>query len=144
MIEFLDDQHILNESVVTLISDQGDSQGEHDLFGHIPSLYEQVIHVPMLMLFPHTYKIATRYDFPVEIIDLIPTILHLADWRGKYEGHGKNLLDLLNYPDEDRMVFAERYEVGSLMLKKLLEINPNYKKANWLNQEQKCIRSFRY
>jgi len=42
------------------------------------------------------------------------------------------------------MVFAERYEVGSLMLKKLLEINPNYKKANWLNQEQKCIRSFRY
>jgi arylsulfatase A-like enzyme len=51
--------------------------GEHGAWVHGSSLYEGVIHVPLLMRYPGRIPVG-QVDTPVQNMDLMPTILELA------------------------------------------------------------------
>ena len=42
----------LDDTVVVVVADHGEQLGEHGLYGHGSSLYEQLLHVPLLVLGP--------------------------------------------------------------------------------------------
>jgi arylsulfatase A-like enzyme len=52
LLERLEDAGRLEDTVVVVVSDHGEQLGEHGLFGHGSSLYEQLLHVPLLVLGP--------------------------------------------------------------------------------------------
>jgi arylsulfatase len=74
LLAFLDTQGDLDDALIILTADHGESFGEHDLWTHGYSLYEPEIHVPMIVKFPRQRQ-GERVALPAQTIDLFPTVL---------------------------------------------------------------------
>lgn len=71
----------LDEIAVVLTSDHGDSLGEHAHLGHRLSLYEPLVHVPLVVRYPERFPPGERVSRLVSLGDLHPTLLELAGVR---------------------------------------------------------------
>jgi len=78
MIESLDQQDVLGDTIVIVFADHGDSFGEQNVFGHQFSLDESLIHVPMLIYDPTDTLPKERITDPVQLNDIYPTLLSLC------------------------------------------------------------------
>lgn len=65
-------------TVVILTADHGEEFFEHGSIGHTKTLYDELIHIPLIMSFPEKFK-AKKINMEVTIVDLLPTICELAD-----------------------------------------------------------------
>jgi arylsulfatase A-like enzyme len=100
VIQTLESLGILDETVVVVTSDHGDSLGEHHHIGHRMALYEQLVHVPLIIRYPRGFPTGKRVPDLVSLIDLYPTFLELggADISGaSLNGNYKLSADLANY-----------------------------------------------
>jgi arylsulfatase A-like enzyme len=52
LVEKVEAAEGLRDTIVVLVSDHGEQLGEHGLFGHGSSLYEELLHVPLLVFGP--------------------------------------------------------------------------------------------
>jgi len=70
-------REFLANAVVVITADHGEAFGSHRLFGHGGSLYNELIHVPLLVIPPgQTRRIDV--DDVVQLIDVAPTLLKRA------------------------------------------------------------------
>jgi arylsulfatase A-like enzyme len=53
------------ETLVVFVSDHGESLGEHDYTGHVKVLYNQALHVPLIMRWPGRIPAGTRISRPI-------------------------------------------------------------------------------
>ncbi|WP_161602128.1 sulfatase [Tautonia marina] len=74
----LDRRALLDELIVVVTSDHGEAFGEHDLFGHGVSLYEDQLHVPLLMVAPGLAPKGQVIDRVVSLRDVPATLLDLV------------------------------------------------------------------
>ncbi|MBD3220970.1 sulfatase-like hydrolase/transferase [bacterium] len=76
-----------DDTVVVLTADHGEEFMQHGWIGHTATLYEELIHVPLIVHAPGRYE-ARRIDERVSILDIMPTVLDLQGlapdpgWRG--------------------------------------------------------------
>jgi arylsulfatase len=77
-LERLEERGILDRALVVAIADHGEHLGEHGRFGHNAPGYVQVLHVPMIWLQPGRLPAGRRVSAPVQLLDLMPTLLELA------------------------------------------------------------------
>ncbi len=104
LLDFMQAGGVFEDTVVLITSDHGELF-ERGMVGHVtPTLFEPVIHVPLLIRAP---GIAERQDVrsPTSAVDVLPTLLHLAGqpvpaW---VEGH---TLPPFQQAEGDRPVFA--------------------------------------
>ena len=80
LLEGLEARGVLEHTLVIFASDHGEFLGlrDADEWGHHPPGYEQVIHVPLAMVLPKALPAGRRVALPVQLIDVLPTILELA------------------------------------------------------------------
>jgi arylsulfatase A-like enzyme len=86
LVDGLTEQGLLERTVFVLTADHGEALLEHGDTLH-ESLYEEVTRVPLLLRLPGGQP-AGRDERVVELVDLVPTILHLVgiDSRGPFAG----------------------------------------------------------
>lgn len=97
---------ILDETVFIITGDHGENIGEHGLMDHQYSLYQTLLHVPLVVTGPG-FDSGRQVEKPVQLLDLFPTILDIADVTfdpGDYVGD--SLRDLRQLPD-NRFQLAE-------------------------------------
>ena len=87
----LERRDLLKNTIVIITSDHGEQLGEHRLFGHINSVYMQVLHVPLLISFPSTVPENINVAAPVSLRDLAATIFDLAKVERPDSFHGESL-----------------------------------------------------
>lgn len=75
----LDKRGSLNNTIVIITSDHGESLGEHGLLQHSASLYLQEIHVPLIIWRPGMVPANKQVDTPISTTALPSTILSLID-----------------------------------------------------------------
>ena len=86
LLQLLEERDILDETLIFLISDHGESWGERiedktqirvnfDLHGRF--LYDENIKIMMLVKFPHSWSKGKTIDCQVRSVDILPTILEL-------------------------------------------------------------------
>lgn len=75
LLDDLDRLKIADNTVVIFTSDHGHHLGQHNMFG-INELYEQTVHVPLLIRAPGCREQTIRS--PVSHLDIVPTLFHLA------------------------------------------------------------------
>ncbi|MFH0860552.1 MAG: sulfatase [Candidatus Altiarchaeota archaeon] len=75
IFEKLDSLGISNKTIVIITSDHGEEFGEHGFVGH-GQLYDETIHVPLLVLIP-SLSGGKRIRNTVRTIDIMPAILDL-------------------------------------------------------------------
>jgi len=76
-LDALRERGVFDRSIVVFLSDHGEILGRSDWVGH-GMLWEEALHVPLLIRFPggaHTGVI----DAPVQLVDVLPTLLDALD-----------------------------------------------------------------
>jgi arylsulfatase A-like enzyme len=81
----------LEDTLVIITADHGESFGEHDLYCHASSLYDPEIHVPLLILLPGGGAAGTSVAAPVSLRDLPATIADLVGLGGSARFPGRSL-----------------------------------------------------
>jgi arylsulfatase A-like enzyme len=66
---------IFHNSMIIVISDHGEFFGEHNLALHGTALYEEMIHVPLIIKYPSWMKKTGTVDTLVSLVDVMPEIL---------------------------------------------------------------------
>jgi arylsulfatase A-like enzyme len=82
---------VLDQTVVIITSDHGESLGEHDLFGHGLTLYRPELHVPLLILGSSNLPKGRVVSDPVSLRDIPATIVDLLGIRDESPFPGNSL-----------------------------------------------------
>lgn len=78
MIELLRRRGDLSHTAVLVTADHGEGLGEHGFVGHSSTVYQEMIHVPLLMRLPR--GIERRLQTPVSLLGLANTVADLGGW----------------------------------------------------------------
>ena len=105
---------LLDSTMLVLTSDHGEELWDHGSFFHGQSLYDEQLHVPLLIRLPGREGAGTTVTQMVRTLDLPPTI---ADTLGLPHGEGwegSSLVDTEGRPKdlEDREVLARAANPG--------------------------------
>jgi arylsulfatase A-like enzyme len=78
LLGFLESRGLLENTVLVVVADHGESLGEHGiLFRHV-GLHDTTTHVPLMIRWPGPDREGRRIEGLVQTIDLFPTILEAA------------------------------------------------------------------
>ena len=103
VLDFLERQGLMNETLIVFTSDHGDYGGDHHL-GEKDLFHDQVVRVPLMVFDPRQQADTTRgqrLDSLVQAIDVAPTILEALGIRPEDDGlQGLSLLDQIHETDE--------------------------------------------
>lgn len=94
IVDRLRDAKVLDDTIVVLTSDHGESLGEHGEKTHAVFIYDATVRVPLVVRYPKQLP-ARRYDGPVRHIDIVPTVLKLAGIDGGDTTQGRDLVEAL-------------------------------------------------
>ncbi|MEE8311566.1 MAG: sulfatase [Candidatus Binatia bacterium] len=75
LLEGLRARGILEDALVVVTADHGEELWDHDGFFHGHTLYDELLHVPLLVRFPGAWRGGTRVTTPVGTVDVLPSIV---------------------------------------------------------------------
>jgi arylsulfatase A-like enzyme len=78
ILDHLRAEGLLDGAFVAITSDHGENLGEHGQLNHLVSVYEPVLHVPLVVSWPGRFEGGRVEDAEVRLQDLYPTILEAA------------------------------------------------------------------
>jgi len=99
---FLDElaaRGVRDSSLIVVAADHGDAFGRHGIYGHPRHLYEELVHVPLVVLGANGSS--ARIERPVENVDVGPTILDAVGRDVPPEFEGESLRRLGGDEDKD-------------------------------------------
>lgn len=97
VLEVLEKRKLLDETLILFISDHGDMLGDQNLWRKTYA-YEQSAHVPMMMRVPASMGLKASglvMENPVELRDILPTVLDAAGASIPESVEGRSLLELV-------------------------------------------------
>jgi choline-sulfatase len=107
---------VLDDTLVIVTADHGESLGEHGEKTHAVFIYEATVRVPLILRCPRLLPAGRVYDGPVRTVDLVPTVLAALGLPGGEETQGSDLLPALRGtgPAPDLPLYSESLlsEVG--------------------------------
>src|SRR6185369_6882611 len=68
---------ILDNTLIIVVSDHGEEFWDHGWTAHGHSVYQELTHAALLMWNPKLLPTARRVKEPVQLIDIMPTVLDL-------------------------------------------------------------------
>ena len=103
LVQFLKDKGLYDNTIIVAFGDHGEAFGQHkgNLI-HSGAVYEENVHVPLLISNPKLFKGRGTSAKPGTLLDLYPTLLDIMGWEyPDYAGPGVSLFK----PDPKRMLF---------------------------------------
>lgn len=82
-------------AVIAITADHGESLGAHGEDAHGVFLYDETIHVPLLIKLPRSGAVERRVENRVELVDILPTLLEDVGIAIPEQVQGESLLDLM-------------------------------------------------
>lgn len=73
----LRERDLLENTLLVVTSDHGEGFGEHGYRRHIYGVYDELLHVPLLVRFPGAERVTGRVGALTQTVDLLPTVLDL-------------------------------------------------------------------
>jgi arylsulfatase A-like enzyme/Tfp pilus assembly protein PilF len=117
LLEALRKHSLYDETMIAVMADHGESLGAHGENTHGIFLYDETLHVPLLIKLPLNRGAGKHVETRVGLVDVAPTILQEAGIAIPKEVQGESLLGILkpalagahNTPalPEDRPAYAE-------------------------------------
>lgn len=111
LFEYFRTRGMLDDTLFVFTADHGEEWADHGAMGHGHTLYDEMLHVPLI--FRHPSLSPARRSETVRLIDVLPTMIELCglDAGAAPRIQGRSLVPMLNgKPDpkpEEQFVFAE-------------------------------------
>jgi arylsulfatase A-like enzyme len=102
---------ILDNTVIIVLSDHGEEFWDHGWTAHGQSVYQELTHSVLLMWNSALFPRARRVSEPVQLIDVMPTVLDLLGLKAPAVIEGQSLLPLVRGQAFNRrgLVVASRF-----------------------------------
>ncbi len=115
LLERLQELGLRDDTLIAFVADHGEEFLEHGNHWHGHSAYGELVNVPMFMTWPGRVPSGLTIEETTQSIDLMPTLLELAQLPIPESAQGASLLPLLAEPHDpasagwnSRAVFTER------------------------------------
>ena len=111
LLDYLDGEGILGDTVIVYTSDQGMMLGEHDYIDK-RWMYEESLQMPFIVRYPKSIKAGTRSDAIVNNTDFAPTLLDFGGVNTPKQMQGKSFRKILETgkePSDWRQATYYRY-----------------------------------
>lgn len=100
VVEMLEGQGKLDDTLIIIISDHGEELMERGHVGHtscnlMGTLYDECLHVPLIMRCPKKLPAGVVIENQVSHVDLMPTIFELLGLKFDFEADGSSLMPLI-------------------------------------------------
>jgi choline-sulfatase len=110
-------RNLFENCVVAIVADHGEAFGEHGEERHGVLLYDETVHVPMLLKLPSKRFSGTRVQARVGLVDVAPSLLHAAGINPPAAMQGQSVFPLIetasSFADKtakdeaDRAIYSE-------------------------------------
>lgn len=98
LVEQLEALDLMEQTLIVLVSDHGESLGEHQIYFDHHGLYETTVHVPFLLIAPSKLPKSKRISGLCQHADILPTVLEIVGIQPKRllnQIDGKSLIPLI-------------------------------------------------
>lgn len=111
LLSALDKLQLRERTLIIVTATHGQSMSEHGLYDEHMGLYEEIIHVPLIINFPGAVPKQKKISAIVTALDLLPTIQDILKIPGKLPCDGASLLPLMEGKAVTlhNQIFAESY-----------------------------------
>ena len=99
---------LYDDTIFVIYGDHGEGFGEHDLFQHDNTIYQEGLKVPFIIHEPGRFEEGKRAQALTNQLDILPTLVDLLGYEvkgGRYAGRS-----LLAPPEEDRTLFFSCFD----------------------------------
>jgi len=131
LYEHLKQKDILDDTLFIITSDHGDMHGEHyylgnhhQLMGHHLCVYEELIHVPLIVRYPEKFPPGKRVENLTQTLDIFPTISEILGIEVK-DLQGYSLLSSLTERPKRNFTLTE-YQKSLLMADRNMNVDPDF------------------
>jgi arylsulfatase A-like enzyme/Flp pilus assembly protein TadD len=113
LLDALRKHGLYNETLVAVMADHGESLGAHGESTHGIFLYDETLHVPLVVKLPLNHQAGKQVESRVGLVDVTPTILQIAGLPIPKEMQGEPLVEPARAasgaakPAADRPIYAE-------------------------------------
>ncbi len=80
LLDQLKQRGLYENTLLIIASDHGEAFGERNIMSHGLSVYQNEVHVPLIVKYPHS-SVKQVIDTPVSLVDLMPTILDVLGYE---------------------------------------------------------------
>ncbi len=102
---------VYDRALIIVTSDHGEEFGDHGGFWHGTTLYQELVHVPLLVRYPAGQQGGSKRHEPVSLVDLVPTILQTVGAQAPADLPGRSL----RQPASARTILAEVDHQGAVL-----------------------------
>lgn len=133
-LEFLREKGLYDSATIIFLSDHGEGLMDHGEQEHGLFLYREAIHVPLMVKLPKSYGAGRSVSVPAQLLDVLPTVAHVAGIPKDKTWPGRSLVDLAEEKQPvARTVFSEtlypRLHLGWSDLRSLVDANHHFIEA---------------
>ncbi len=96
----LRERGLLDRTVVVISADHGEELWDHGRFFHGQSLYDELLHVPLIVRLPGAERAGTVVDRQVRSIDIAPFLVERAGFARPEGFTGRSLSEAIEHPGE--------------------------------------------
>ena len=106
LLDFLEHNRMLNDALIVLTSDHGESLLEHGIYLDHHGLYDVTLQVPLIIVHPQLPRGKRASGF-VQHFDIFPTMLDLLDIKANADIDGLSILPLIDEQQLRSAVYSE-------------------------------------
>jgi arylsulfatase A-like enzyme len=118
LFEALKGLDLWENTLLMVVSDHGEEFEEHGYFGHGFTLYDEQLLVPLIVKWADSRSQGLRVRQPVQVIDIVPTIVDALGLESDGEGfsgfEGISLLPTLREAGEKRIPYRDAFSQTQL------------------------------
>jgi arylsulfatase A-like enzyme len=104
--KYLEEENLVENTILIFASDHGESLGAHKENAHGFFIYQEAVHVPLIVVTPFESLFGQSRSAVVSLVDILPTMLEMAGIPVPREVQGKSLQPLLFKDDLNAEDFA--------------------------------------
>ncbi|MBW2292508.1 MAG: sulfatase-like hydrolase/transferase [Deltaproteobacteria bacterium] len=102
---------ILDDTLVIITADHGEELGEHKRFGHVDTLRNTALWVPMIVRYPPKVASGALVASTARHVDILPTILNFVGVKPPDNVRGRSLFPISD--KDEHILIAETYQKQS-------------------------------
>ena len=103
---------LMENTAIVLFADHGEGFWEHDHCGHVTSVYDEVLHVPVIMALPVPNNSSVRIKQQIASADIFATLLDILNLPIDCDLDSHSLLPLLQ--DDTQKLYTRKYVSSEL------------------------------
>lgn len=93
ILDYLKRNNLYDSTMIILTADHGEEFFDHYAWDHVNSLYDELLHIPLIIKLPHSERAGQANSAYISQIDFAPSILQYIDAAPPGSWMGRNFFD---------------------------------------------------